>query len=123
MPTRRQAVDGRRRIGHQRRVVGQGGLAVEHRHDVAVDIRAERHLGVLPAHQLAGRNLGAVFHEQVVGDHLADLLLMDDGHVGVPDRLVRLLLRLEPLEDLLRTSIPRPGSDGPHRIARILLFK
>ena len=65
-------------------VVGKSDLAVEHRQHIAVDVRAERVFRGIARHQLAGRDVVAVGHQQLFIDHRRCAALVHDGHVDIP---------------------------------------
>ena len=112
-----------RRIGDEGGIVGERRLAVEHRHDVALDVRAQRVVGVGPRDEIARLDVGAVLGQQVVLDEVAGRLLVDDRDVGVPAVVAGLLLRLEALDDLLRAGVARARADGADGRSRILLLE
>ena len=114
---------GLRRVLHEVGVVGDRGLAVEHRHDVADDLRAERVLRGVAGHELAGRDLVGVFLEQALLHHRAGGLLVDDDDVEVGLRGAALLLRVELLVDLLRAGVARAGADRDHLHAGMRLLE
>ncbi|WAP70953.1 hypothetical protein [Jiella pelagia] len=71
--------------------------------------------------RLAGRDVAAILLEEALLDHRADELLMHHRDVGVG--FLGAGLGLETLQDLLRPGVTGAGTDGAHRIARILLLE
>ena len=112
-----------RRLLHDVGVVGERDLAVEHRQHVAVDVRAERVLRRVARHELAGADVVAVRHQQLLVDHRRGAALMHDRDVDVPGRGARLLLRRQLLVDLLRARVARPGAHRAHLHPRVHLLE
>ena len=111
------------RIGNECRIVGKCGLAVEHRHDVAVDIRTERHFRIIARHQLTAVDFAAIIFEELRRHHRSDELLVDDSDVGVPFFHASLGLGFETLENLLRACIARTCSHNANGRSGIFLLE
>ncbi len=102
-------------------VVGERGLRLEHRDDVAGDVGAERVLGGLAGNQLRGVDLVGVFREQPFLHHRPGGLLVDHDHVEIGGR--RAFLGVELLVDLLRAGIAGAGADGDDLHAGMALLE
>ena len=104
-------------------VVGQRGLAFEHRHHITVHVDAQRVFGRLADRVFAGRDAVAVFEQQPALHHLAGFLLVGHDYVGVPGGQVGALLRLQFLHHFLRAGVVRAGTDHADLDARVLLLE